>query len=1752
MNAPTGPTIFGGSDILENFVRRYKGIGPYRMEELIVPDGNYSKASNEERWFDFALRLMQAELPADWDEVAQIHEYVTVCTVTLLQSQSLGRVRRETVQAWADKQVPAWFDKRRNAFDAYMHPPAGGARRVPPWYGARHEYLEQKWTQWMKEELGFASTLIPPFVIPARADVEWFMHRVRNQDADAVKALGKSANKPSIPWVDEPYKETGNGEVSPTGVQLLIEQYLSLLLAAMHVDEDVQDSADSPDGIFEEASLTADERFRQTCQRADYVFSVFRSLCVPRPAAADALTVNLKDHAASISAAFPQWTRGEMLEAVLYGFRLQGLFLVAPDETAVNEDGMCVPDPGNRERELDCGALRASVLHDSEAWEEAHPGAPLPNYIDDKVAVPVPANVPSAKDDADDDDGNVDEVDETDTDNKYDTIRRDWVALVTRKCGFDREPVANAFRAVVPNGVTFVRRLPMVMSPSMFALIATQGHAAKNPKLMLYLTKFDERPPVPGMMWPAITSLRARYGLATDDEDQDDQEADDFIEQDDAGPDGDLELFPAHLRYTIHRYYVQNQPEEHWHGITDYLTDLATYALQSAEAIGTLLPFKKRAAASDGKLRLPSSYYAERPNVPAANFAKRPGLEPTTDAGLTGHELVELLLRNDVGADEYGMLVSKQVTSFSASYQAPADTPVTILVARKKVVSATDASAPTTPASVPPASVSPASAPSAPASVPSASVPSASVPSASATSAPASVLPAPVPTASAVAVGSAERFKLPVDPLLGASDGGPTAVDVPYTTADLIAWLSQKGVNTSDIDKATNKRIATLRLLMPRLQEFVREHPVSDDMLPYGMLRRPEGRAIGKWIRAGVLTIDQVRRLMPRGQTVETFVKRQNGSLKDTDEGLVSALELYLARTGDAGAQIALRQLAQMVVQNIWRGIQLPGEVWTSKDYNQWRTAFTERFFAFVGPELDELRALHLGCDPKASAKRDLRNYQRLQQYYFTPIASERARGQLLRWSVGSGKTCGVLAALANFYKQDLVKGRLSDPNTRWRYLWVSRKSMLSIAFADQEADCFWQNVGAKQPASLRPGRGSNATENDSRGRPKLSTIIERMSFGQLYRLLASYKRISGIKVEKGDTKDESEMREFLGEAKKYSEERRWIRNPNDPLYRTVVVVDEVQLLHDRNVPNSEYKLWGPNPGQRILQGLKTMLYNSYKVSDAQSSARVILSTATPQDVDDPMLGIKLLNMLMAKPEGRQPENLQDFAALYFNDAWTDLKANAVREQFLPAVRGTVSYVENDNIGEFAPLSSLIVVPVPMTRGQWALVNDCLAAGTNKARKSAKDLIDAANKLEGNAVESIDVTNLDVAWRNSGHSSTGVQEQPAYEGEELIAAVDQTCNPKDKNCADVQDPNACATPEGEGSEPNNPNNHREILKRMNCMRNAMMWGAAGRAGVPSFPQCGMLLDSDNFDNTKASYQGTELAKHSPKLAKVLQTIEEIDRQDLAQTGKLFKHSIYSVLSTSWGSKLIASAMAANGYQECFVEKAADGKTWQVVRSEKNRLPDGTVNKGNFVLITTGAYHNAKKRPTDTPTMGPRVATRSVSPNTAQEMLNALNKADNAHGELVRFIILGSAFMTGVSLLDVVHGHLMEVPLTDTETLQEIGRFRRLCGSRNLGWKHWGDKAGGESWKPADVHVYKEMAPDATSGFLVQDGAGAPKTETGMALLRRIMRNITPNSEKATLLIARMFEMAAFDFDLNKVFTSKVWRELLAQMHEHRL
>ena len=217
-------------------------------------------------------------------------------------------------------------------------------------------------------------------------------------------------------------------------------------------------------------------------------------------------------------------------------------------------------------------------------------------------------------------------------------------------------------------------------------------------------------------------------------------------------------------------------------------------------------------------------------------------------------------------------------------------------------------------------------------------------------------------------------------------------------------------------------------------------------------------------------------------------------------------------------------------------------------------------------------------------------------------------------------------------------------------------------------------------------------------------------------------------------------------------------------------------------------------------------------------------------------------------------------------------------------------------------------------------------------------------------------------------------------------------------------------------------------KLYKCMRQTENWSK--------------ILPVHKLDSTKFNPEKVTAAIHesSPKLEQLFRIIEQVDANDMATHGKLFKHFIFSdVKEEGYGAKILASAFIAKGFKNLitFQMKVNRQMAPKLVLLEAG--PDGK--DKSFGILSSSAIFNSE-----------------FNQKFKKKVLQTYNKRpENIQGADMRFIILDSGFKEGIDLFDVKYVHIFELSMTIADLKQTIGRATRTCGQKglnfepNVGW-----------------------------------------------------------------------------------------------------
>ena len=180
------------------------------------------------------------------------------------------------------------------------------------------------------------------------------------------------------------------------------------------------------------------------------------------------------------------------------------------------------------------------------------------------------------------------------------------------------------------------------------------------------------------------------------------------------------------------------------------------------------------------------------------------------------------------------------------------------------------------------------------------------------------------------------------------------------------------------------------------------------------------------------------------------------------------------------------------------------------------------------------------------------------------------------------------------------------------------------------------------------------------------------------------------------------------------------------------------------------------------------------------------------------------------------------------------------------------------------------------------------------------------------------------------------------------------------------------------------------------------------------------FDNSEFDVNKMR---EDMRTFSPKLIELLNNIKALDERDIKESGKLYKHVIFSDVKQA-GVKIIASGLIATNQWTLGYDRNV------------NVYPDNILlkNKGsNFLVLCS------------TPVYGIDISNRKR----VNMLLKYNERPDNINGNMVRIILLDSGYKEGIDLYDVKYMHIFEPQITASDTKQVIGRATRMCGQKGL-------------------------------------------------------------------------------------------------------
>jgi hypothetical protein len=166
----------------------------------------------------------------------------------------------------------------------------------------------------------------------------------------------------------------------------------------------------------------------------------------------------------------------------------------------------------------------------------------------------------------------------------------------------------------------------------------------------------------------------------------------------------------------------------------------------------------------------------------------------------------------------------------------------------------------------------------------------------------------------------------------------------------------------------------------------------------------------------------------------------------------------------------------------------------------------------------------------------------------------------------------------------------------------------------------------------------------------------------------------------------------LVSKKNKYYSDLVKINGEQDPLHKTLIIIDEAHKLYGGSDLSSLEK---PD-----MNALHRSLMNSYLVSGAQS-VKLLLMTATPI-TQSPMELIQLLNLLRL-PDAQFPEQFHAFSEKYLNEE--GLFTEQGRELFLNEMSGYISYLNREkDARQFSqPIIQEIKVPLISEKDKYLI-----------------------------------------------------------------------------------------------------------------------------------------------------------------------------------------------------------------------------------------------------------------------------------------------------------------------------------------------------------------------------------------------------------------------------------------------------------------
>jgi hypothetical protein len=603
---------------------------------------------------------------------------------------------------------------------------------------------------------------------------------------------------------------------------------------------------------------------------------------------------------------------------------------------------------------------------------------------------------------------------------------------------------------------------------------------------------------------------------------------------------------------------------------------------------------------------------------------------------------------------------------------------------------------------------------------------------------------------------------------------------------------------------------------------------------------------------------------------------------------------------------------------------------------------------------------------------------------------SNPMKGMLLYHSVGAGKTCSGTIISANF------KG--------YKIMWVTAPSLKSSVT---------KNIFGNNSCHFDVIENREMFEgvNDRTKRMRFKTLTNKSWYPIL-----SYKQFYSTIM----NPDRNKLsREIYGRNK-------------DPLYKTLIIIDEAHNLFDYVLDRDAFA--------KIIE-------NSYKLS-GNDSVRLLFMTATPL-LNGYKNFIDMMNLI--KP---QLGKIRDFQVdkLFTMKKNQTLLTEEGKQQFKKYGKH-ISYLDiSDDKNIFAQPNIMSKEIIYSTmRDEVKKVNDKLENIKNKennikqiskiireflSSKENKLPIDMNITTIANLFPEIDISILKHLFRTHNNLISCTTKECTKRLKEIEVSLSKTffddIKKKKENIK-----NEIKSVKLENKITNKKNkrvpgtmilecNKEELPNRKIKCYNKAITGTKIKSSYrfehPEFNQSELINLINNEEHVFA------------KIKMLFDTIDDVDKKDLKEHNKKYKHAIY-VKNRSYlesGVKMLISAFIAKGLN--FPYKLAkkikkDGTELQTLQYENN-----ITGNNNFVALTLASFFRGRK----------------FSKNELRRIVNDFNKRpDNTHGQNIRFIIFDDDHTEGIDLFDIKYLHVFDTHIKFDKFEQVKGRGTRTCGQKGL-------------------------------------------------------------------------------------------------------